>query len=96
MVLAMSVELDRLKAMLDSIKTLTFGSRSERRAALAIDQMALDLGDPTAAANPALRGERQPAARQSQRRSGAAAMPTGTWERCRLTFPALRRSSSRP
>ena len=54
MVIAMSVELDRLKAMLDSIKTLTFGSRSERRAALAIDQMALDLGDPMAAANPAL------------------------------------------
>ena len=54
MVIAMSVELDRLKAMLDSIKTLTFGSRSERRAALAIDQMVLDLGDSMAAANPAL------------------------------------------
>lgn len=70
MVIAMSVELDRLKAMLDSIRTFTFGSRSERRAALAIGQMVLDLGDLTSGANPAVQANdnRPPAGHTTQRR----------------------------
>lgn len=95
MVLALSLELDRLKAMLDSIKRLTFGSRSERRTVLTVGQMVLDLGDrPSAPAPAAEANDNSPTAGLKTQR--AAAKPIAMWGRCRRTFLVSSRSSSRP
>lgn len=53
MVVDMAAEIDKLKAMIDGFKAMVFGSRSERLSALAMDQMALDLGGLSSAAEPA-------------------------------------------
>lgn len=71
MLVEMSAEIDTLKAMIDSIKSMTFGSRSERLSALALDQIALDLGDLASDETPAPQAnDNRPAADRKTPRRG--------------------------
>ena len=45
MVLSLDAENDRLRAMITTFKDMVFGSRSEKLAAVVVDQLALDLAD---------------------------------------------------
>lgn len=53
MVVDMAAEIDKLTAMVEGFKSMIFGARSERFSALAADQMILDLGGASSAAEPA-------------------------------------------